>query len=52
MLGGKTMSSSIIDFAKSSNAVETGFVAAGVTVSAVAVVQSLFVVLMWVIYGA
>jgi hypothetical protein len=45
------MSSSIINFAKSSNAVETGFVAAGITVSILAIAQSLFAVLSWLIFG-
>jgi len=45
------VSSAIINFAKSSNAVETGFVAAGITVSILAVAQSLFAVLNWVFFG-
>ena len=46
------MSSSVIDFAKRTNAVESGFIAAGVTVSAVAVLQSVFALLTWMIAGA
>jgi hypothetical protein len=43
------LSSSVIDFAKRTNAVESGFIAAGVTVSAVAVLQSVFALLTWMI---
>jgi hypothetical protein len=46
------LSSSVIDFAKRTNAVESGFIAAGVTVSAVAVLQSVFALLTWMIAGA
>ena len=45
------MSSSVIDFAKRTNAVESGFIAAGMTVSAVAVMQLLFALASWVIAG-
>jgi hypothetical protein len=48
----ETVSSSVIDFAKRTNAVESGFLAAGITVSAVAVVQSVFVLISWMIFGA
>ena len=43
------MSSSIANFAKSTNAVESGFVAAGVTIWILAVVQSLGLLLGWII---
>jgi hypothetical protein len=46
------LSSSVIDFAKRTNAVKSGFIAAGVTVSAVAVLQSVFALLTWMIAGA
>jgi hypothetical protein len=46
-----TVSSSVIDFAKRTNAVESGFLAAGITVSAVAGIQSLFALLSWMISG-
>lgn len=45
------MSSSVIDFAKRTNAIESGFLAAGVTVAAVAGLQSVFALLTWVISG-
>lgn len=41
------MSSSIIRFAKSTNAVESGFLAAGVTIWIVAVVQSFALLVGW-----
>lgn len=43
------MSSSIIHFAKSTSAVESGFVAAGVTIWIIAVVQSMALLVGWVI---
>lgn len=42
------MTASIIRFAKSTSAVESGFVAAGVTIWVIAVVQSLVLLLNWV----
>ncbi len=45
------MSSSVIEFAKRTNAIESGFLAAGITVSAVAGLQTLFALLTWVISG-
>ena len=49
-LEAKAMSSSIIRFAKSTNAVESGFLAAGVTIWVVAVVQSFALLLGWAAY--
>jgi type IV secretory pathway TrbD component len=46
-----TVSSSVIELAKRTNAVESGFLAAGLTVSAVAGIQSLFGLLSWMISG-
>jgi hypothetical protein len=51
MPGGGTVSTSIIRFAKSTSAVESGFIAAGVTVSTIAAIQSLAVVMNWIIFG-
>ena len=45
------MSSSVIDFAKRTNAIESGFLAAGITVSVLAGLQSLFALLTWAISG-
>jgi hypothetical protein len=45
------VSSSVIDFAKRTNAVESGFLAAGITVSAVACMQSVFALMSWLIAG-
>jgi hypothetical protein len=42
------MTASIIRFVKSTSAVESGFVAAGVTIWVIAVVQSLVLLLTWV----
>jgi hypothetical protein len=45
------VSTAVIDFAKRTNAVEAGFLAAGVTVSAVAGIQSLFALVGWMLVG-
>jgi hypothetical protein len=45
------MISSVLNFAKSTSAVESGFIAAGVTVSIGAAAQSLAAVLTWVTIG-
>lgn len=50
--GGSTVNDSILNFARSSSAIESGFIAAGYTVSVIAVLQSLFIVATWIAFGA
>jgi len=45
------VSSSVIPFVPTASAVEAGFVAAGITISAIAAVQSLGIVLSWIFFG-
>ena len=45
------MSSSAIPFAPNASAVESGFIAAGVTISTIAAVQALGIVLSWLFLG-
>jgi hypothetical protein len=44
------MSSSIVRFTKSTSAVESGFLAAGVTIWIVAIAQSLALLFGWILY--
>ena len=46
------MDDAILNFARSTSAIESGFIAAGYTVSAIAILQSLFIVLSWIVFGA
>ena len=45
------MSSSAIPFFQNASAIESGFIAAGATISAVAVIQSIGIVLGWIFFG-
>ena len=45
------MFNSIIHFAKRTSGIESGFIAAGITVSIIAVISAVGIALSWLIYG-
>jgi Flp pilus assembly pilin Flp len=51
MPGGKTVINSIMHFAKRTSGIESGFIAAGVTVSIIAAISAVGIALSWIFFG-
>ena len=45
------MSSSVIPFVQNASAIESGFIAAGITISGIVAIQSIGIVLGWIFFG-
>ncbi len=45
------MDSPMLQFVRSTSAIESGFIAAGITVSAIVVIQTLYILLSWIIFS-